>query len=322
VLTVLLGFGTAVGYAMHDFLMVKVVRAASVWTGLTWSMGVALAVLLPLALILDGLPGGSAEWQAVGIAVASGLAEAAGLACLLRGLVVGRLSLVTPLASLSGGLVAAIMVAGGESLSTAALVGLPLAVAGGLLASIERVPKEEVFGPDPAKAVPAENDPSPALAGDAPPPAGAQAPLPGRTRRRRTRATAGAGWALASSALFGVTMLLLAAATALHPVAIAAYGRLGTMAVLVPVALMVSGLRLPRPLAKRAAAAGCFDAGAFVALATAITIGPVAVASVLASLGGLVAAVLGFVVLRERLSAVQYAGVGLTCVAVAFLAAG
>ena len=316
-LTVLLGFGTATGYALHDFLMVKVVRAASVWTGLTWSMGVALAILLPLALVLDGPPSGSAEWRAAGIAVASGLAEAAGLACLLRGLVTGRLSLVTPLASLSGGLVALIMVLGGESLSSAALVGLPLAVAGGLLASIERVPKEEVFGPDPAETSSADAPAAEAFALS-----GTGASVPGRSRRRRTRATAGAGWALASSALFGVTMMLLAWATALHPVAVAAYGRLGTMVVLVPVTLVLAGLRLPRPLAKRAAVAGCFDAGAFVALATAISIGPVAIASVLASLGGLVAAVLGFFFLRERLSLLQYAGVALTCVAVALLAAG
>ena len=44
--------------------------------------------------------------------------------------------------------------------------------------------------------------------------------------------------------------------------------------------------------------------------------------AVLASLGGLVAAVLGYVFLRERLSAVQYAGVGITCIAEALLAAG
>ena len=103
-LTVVIGLGSALGYALHDFLMVKVVRVAPVWTGLAWSMGVGLAILLPLALALDGLPSGSAEWRAVGFAVASGLCEAAGLACLLRGLVVGSLSVVTPLASLSGGL--------------------------------------------------------------------------------------------------------------------------------------------------------------------------------------------------------------------------
>ena len=44
-LTVAIGLSSALGYALHDFLMVKVVRVASVWTGLAWSMGVGLAIL-------------------------------------------------------------------------------------------------------------------------------------------------------------------------------------------------------------------------------------------------------------------------------------
>ena len=49
-LTVVLGLGSALGYALHDFLMVKVVRAAAVCTALTWSMGVGLVILLPPAV--------------------------------------------------------------------------------------------------------------------------------------------------------------------------------------------------------------------------------------------------------------------------------
>ena len=293
-LTVVIGLGAALGYALHDFLMVKVVRAAAVWTALTWSMGVGLVILLPLALVIDGPPSGSAEWRAVAFAAASGVCEAAGLGCLLRGLVTGNLSVVTPLASLAGGFVAVIMIARGEPLTALAMVGLPLAVVGGLMASMEKAPKDEVFGPDDGGAAPA----------------------------RRTRATAGAGWALLSSALFAVTVLLFVEASALHPVALAAYGRLGTMVVLVPVALLLAGLRLPRPLARRSAYAGVFDAAAFVALAAAISIGPVAIASVVVSQGGTMAALLGLFVLRERLSRVQITGVALTCVAVALLATG
>ena len=293
-LTVVLGLGSALGYALHDFLMVKVVRAAAVWTALTWSMGVGLVILLPLALVIDGPPSGSAEWRAVAFATASGVCEAAGLGCLLRGLVTGNLSVVTPLASLAGGFVAVIMIARGEPLPALALIGLPLAVVGGLMASMEKAPKDEVFGPDHGAAAPA----------------------------RRTHATAGAGWALLSSALFSVTVLLFVEAGALRPVALAAYGRLGTMVVLVPIALMLAGLRLPRPLARRSAYAGVFDAAAFVALAAAISVGPVAIASVTCAQGGTMAAILGLVVLRERLSRVQIAGVALTCVAVALLATG
>jgi drug/metabolite transporter (DMT)-like permease len=294
-LTVVVGLGSALGYALYDFLMVKVVRAVAVLTALTWSMGVGLVVLLPLALVLTGPPDGSAEWRAVAYASAGGVCEAAGLGCLLRGLVTGNLSVVTPLASLAGGFVAGVTILHGESLPALAMIGLPLAVGGGLMASIERAPKEEVFGPGPA---------------------GGAGASPGR----RPRATAGAGWALLSSALFAVTVLLFAQATALHPVALAAYGRLGTMVVLVPATLLLAGIKLPAPLAKRAGVAGLFDAAAFVALAAAISVGPVAVASVVVSQGGTMAALLGLFFLRERLSRVQLIGVGLTCVAVALLA--
>jgi drug/metabolite transporter (DMT)-like permease len=306
-LTVVLGLGSALGYALHDFLMVKVVRAAAIWTALAWSMGVGLAILLPLALVSDGPPSGSAEWRAAGFAVVSGLCEAGGLACLLRGLVTGNLSIVTPLASLAGGFVAVVAIAGGESLPTLALIGLPLAVAGGLMASVEKAPKSEVFGPDTSGPAGLGADGAAAAAEGAP--------------ARRTRATAGAGWALLSSGLFAITVFLLAQATALNPVALAAYGRLGTVLVLVPVALFLAGLRLPRPLARRCAYAGVFDAAAFVALAAAITVGPLAVASVVISQGGTVAVLLGYVFLHERLSRVQYAGVAFTCLAVTLFAA-
>ena len=207
------------------------------------------------------------------------------------------------------------MIARGESLTALALIGLPLAVVGGLMASIERAPKEEVFdlpsGPPPSTAATRA--------------AGASASVrrtitPGPPgERRRTRATAGAGWALASAVIFSAAVLLVAEATALRPVALAAWGRLGTVALLVPVAMLLGGLRLPRPLVVRSAYAGVFDAAAFVALAAAIAIGPVAVASVVVSQVGTMAAVLGLIVLRERLSPVQYAGVALTGVAVAML---
>ena len=295
-LTVVLGLGSALGYALHDFLMVKVVRAAAVWTAMSWSMAVGLVITLPLALVLYGPPAGAAEWRAVGFAMAGGLCEAAALACLLRGLVTGNLSIVTPLASLAGGFVAVIAIIGGESLSTPAMIGLPLAVAGGLLASVEKAPAEELFGLDEDAALWAARAPA------------------------RARGTSGAGWALLSSALFAVVILLLAEASALQPVAIAAYGRLGTMVVLVPVALLLAGLRLPRRLAGRCGVAGLFDAAGFILFAAAIGIGPLAVASVVIAQGGTMAVLLGYLVLHERLSRLQYVGVACTCVACTLLA--
>jgi drug/metabolite transporter (DMT)-like permease len=311
-LTVVLGLGSALGYALHDFLMVRVVRAVALWTAMSWSMGVGLLILLPLALVLYGLPAGAAEWRAVGFAMAGGLCEAAALACLLRGLVTGNLSIVTPLASLAGGIVAVIAIIGGEALSTPAMIGLPLAVAGGLLASVEKAPAEEVFGPAGPEAIAdgaAAAEPPAAVAGQEP-----AAPI------RRARGTSGAGWALLSSALFAVVILLLAEAGALHPVAIAAFGRLGTMVVLVPVALLLGGLRLPRRLAGRCGIAGVFDASGFILFAAAIAIGPLAVASVVIAQGGTMAVLLGYLLLHERLSRLQYVGVACTCVACTLLA--
>jgi drug/metabolite transporter (DMT)-like permease len=280
VLTVVLGLGSAFGYAVHDFLMVKVVRGASLWAALTFVMVVGLAILLPLALIVDGLPHGDAQWRAVGYAAGSGILEALGLGALLKGLVRGRLSVVAPIASLSGGFAALIAIVMGETLPGLVLLGLPLAVVGGALASMERTPGEA----------------------------------------RSARPTAGAGWAFLCALLFSGTLVLFGAAKALPPLSLAAYGRLTTLVVLVPLALLTGGLRLPREFRPRVTVAGVVDAGAFFCLAAATGIGPVAVASVAVAQSGTMAALLGLVVLREKLSRVQIVGVVLTGVAITMLA--
>ncbi len=280
--TVLCGLGSALGYALHDLLMVRVVRAVSVWTALTWAMGVGLVVLLPLALLVDGVPSGAAEWRAVAFAAASGAVEVAGLGALLRGLVSGNLSVVAPLACLAGGFAAGAAIFAGESLSAAGWIGVPLAVAGGLLASMERRPDTGAG--------------------------------------RRVGATAGAGWALLSSLLFACTLLFFAGASALPPLSMAAAGRLSTMVILTPLAAALSGLRLPREFRVRTVGAGLFDATAFLLLALAVTLGPLAIASVTVAQSGTMAALLGLVVLRERLGRVQITGVALTLAAVTLLA--
>jgi drug/metabolite transporter (DMT)-like permease len=334
-LTVFLGLGSALGYVLHDYLMVRVVRAVAVWTAMAWSMGTGMVILVPLALILHGQPTGSAQWHAAAWAMAGGLCEAAALACLLRGLVTGNLSVVTPLASLAGGIVAVVAVAGGESLTVPAMIGLPLAVAGGLMASVERAPAEEVFGLEEGDGehAPVTNGAGAGLddgtqstrAGrDQRVDRGSEratqgervvAPVETRDRPLRSRGTAGAGWALLSSALFAIVILLLDQATALPSVSIAACGRVGTMVVLIPVALLLGGLRLPREYVRRAALAGVGDAAGFMLFTAAIVIGPLAVASVVISQGGTMAVILGYVALRERLSRVQYVGVACTIVA-------
>ena len=284
-LTVVTGLASAFGYAVHDYLLVRIVRSASLWTALLWVMLVGLVLLVPLALIVDGLPSGDAEWRAAGFAAASGVLEFLGLGALLKGLSTGNLSVVTPLGSLAGGFAALIAILLGESLPPIAWVGLPLAVLGGLMASVERAP-ESALG-----------------------------------ERRRTRATAGAGWALLSAVLFAGTLLLFSEATALPPISLAAVGRVSTTIVVIPVALFTGGLVLPRKFRARVTVAGAVDAAAFVALATAISLGPVAIASVSVAQAGTWAVIIGLVLLHEKLSRVQLAGVILTCFAITMLAA-
>ena len=314
-LTVVLGLGSALGYALHDFLMVKVVRAAAVWTAMSWSMAVGLVILLPLALVLYGLPAGAAEWRAVGFAMAGGLCEAAALACLLRGLVTGNLSIVTPLASLAGGFVAVIAIVGGESLSTPAMIGLPLAVAGGLLASVEKAPAEEVFGLDEDAAIDTRRDGSavdaPAAIEDTQSRAAAVRPRP-----RHVRSRLGAA--------------LVGAVRGRHPAA----GRGERPAARGDRRLRPSGHHgrpgAGGPAARRPAAAAparralrrgrLFDAAGFILFAAAIGVGPLAVASVVIAQGGTMAVLLGYLVLHERLSRLQYVGVACTCVACTLLA--
>jgi drug/metabolite transporter (DMT)-like permease len=173
----------------------------------------------------------------------------------------------------------------GETLPPIAWVGLPLAVLGGLMASVERSP-ESALG-----------------------------------ERRRTRATAGAGWALLSAVLFAGTLLLFAEATALPPVTLAAVGRVSTTVIVIPVALLTGGLSLPRQFRGRAVGAGVVDAAAFVALAAAISLGPVAIASVSVAQAGTWAVIIGLILLHEKLSRVQLAGVLITCAAITMLAA-
>ena len=259
--------------------------------------------------------------------MAGGLCEAAALACLLRGLVTGNLSIVTPLASLAGGFVAVIAIVGGESLSTPAMIGLPLAVAGGLLASVEKAPAEEAVRSGRGRGETSGWGDGCAGRGRRDRirrTQGVRRSRGGAVRRsaRRAHGTSGAGWALLSSALFAVVILLLAEASALPPVSIAAYGRLGTMVVLVPVTLLLADLRLPRGSRGRCGVAGLVDAAGFILFAAAITIGPLAVASVVIAQGGTMAVLLGYVVLHERLSWLQYVGVACTCVACTLLAIG
>jgi drug/metabolite transporter (DMT)-like permease len=138
VLTVVLSLGAALGWGFHDFLIQPATRRVGAFTAMFWVLLVSTAVLMTTALVLDGLPAGGAEWRAVGIAAGGGTTYVLGVALLFHALEVGKLSIVTPLVALMGGVGAVAAIILGERVGVYAAVALPLAVGGAVMASIVR----------------------------------------------------------------------------------------------------------------------------------------------------------------------------------------
>lgn len=281
-LTAALALSSAFAYTLHDYLMMRVVRAAPVLTALFWVQLVGAAVLLPLWLTMEGAPSGAGQWRAAGLAALTGPLEILALAFLLKGLALGKLSIVGPLAALGGGFGAAFAVALGEPVAGLAAIGLPLAVVGAVFSSVERGDEDE----------------------------------------RAVRATAGAGWALLCALTWGVEPVIIGEATDLLPsLSVLTIGRLTSLLVLAPFTALLGGFALQHVFRRRVAACGLIDVAGFAAWIAATAVGPVATASVLVAQAGTMSALFGTVALHERPTRVQLVGIAATVVAVTLLAA-
>jgi drug/metabolite transporter (DMT)-like permease len=127
---------------------------------------------------------------------------------------------------------------------------------------------------------------------------------------RRSTAT-GALPAFGAALCFGFMFALYAAAEDLGPVSVVAGGRLSALTILFALVLWRRPPVPSRALASRLLALGVLDAGAFVAYAYAAARGPVSVAAVVAGQFATLSAVVGIVLLRERLRPHQYFGIAL-----------
>lgn len=279
-LTAALSLSAALAYTAHDYLMMRVVRATPVLTALFWVQLVGLAILMPLWLMFEELPQGGEQWRAAGLAALSGPIEIIALACLLKGLAVGKLSVVGPLAALGGGFGAAFAIALGEPVAGLASIGLPLAVVGAVLSSVERSGESG----------------------------------------RQVKATAGAGWGLLCALVWGVEPILIDKATLLPSLTVVTIGRLASLLVLAPLTALLGGFVLQRVFVRRVGVAGVLDVAGFIAWVAGTAIGPVATASVLVAQSGTMSAVFGTVVLRERPKKVQLVGIASAVAAVTLLA--
>jgi drug/metabolite transporter (DMT)-like permease len=300
VLTILTGLLSSLAYATSDMLSQHVSRATSVVRLMVWVLGVGVVCVVPAALLSDGLPGGADEWRSVGVGALSGCIYVGAYFSLLAGLQRGDLSLVTSLSALQGAFAAAAAILLGESVTPLVAAGLVLAVAGGTLAAFQGRPGADESG-------------------DA-----SDGESSGRPEGART-ATAGAGWALLSGVLFAVVVVLYDYAQSLSWLSLAAVSRLSSFLVVVPLALAVGrgalpGTGLTPRLRGIAVGAGLLEILGLVSLTISVSLGPLAVASVMVSQFATFGVLLGLVVLRERPRPHQLVGVVCTIVAVSVLA--
>ena len=94
--TIILSLFTALSYALQDYLMMPVARAASVIAGVLWIRVVAVLAVVAVAAIVGDLPSGGEEWRAAGFAALGGVFEVAAFLAWLTALSRGQLSVVSP----------------------------------------------------------------------------------------------------------------------------------------------------------------------------------------------------------------------------------
>lgn len=135
-LTVLTGLLTSLSYATSDMFSQRVTRETRPLTQMVWVLVTGVIIVLPVALLLRGLPD-AGEWQGAGLSALAGVIYVGALFCLLHGLQVGDLGLVSALTALQGAYVSVAVIVLGEPVTPPIVVALILCAAGAVLASFE-----------------------------------------------------------------------------------------------------------------------------------------------------------------------------------------
>jgi drug/metabolite transporter (DMT)-like permease len=136
VLTVLAGLLTSLSYAVSDMLSQNVARATRPLTQMVWVLVTGVVLVVPVALMVSGLPG-EGEWGGAGLAALAGVLYFFALFCLFQGLRAGDLGLISALTSLQGGYVAVVVIGLGEPVTPLLGGALVLCAVGAVLTSVE-----------------------------------------------------------------------------------------------------------------------------------------------------------------------------------------
>src|SRR5215213_10002684 len=273
---VVLGLLASLGWGVGDFGGGLASRSAPVLGVLLWSQVASLAIGIPILL---GSHEPAMRLQDFGIGVTAGSISGVGLALLYRGLSVGRMGVVAP--------IAAVITSGLPVLFGFAVQGVPSILAvGGIACAVM-----SVFL---VSRAPAEADGRPS----------------------------GIKYALVAGTTFATFTILasfLAEGLIVTPVLVFRITSIVTIASWI--ALGRQPWRVPRRLIPALFAIGVIDMSATAAYLSAIAIGPLAIAAILASLYPVMTTLLASVVLRERMTAVHAAGILAAGAAVALIAA-
>jgi drug/metabolite transporter (DMT)-like permease len=298
VLAAVLALTASTAYGTSDFVATYAARHVTPLAIAWWAHVLGSTVVGAIALAVAGLPDASA----LGFGVLAGAIAGAGLVLFYGALARGPVSIVTPLAATGVAIPVLVGVARGEGPGAIGWVGLAVAAFGVLTVATTRRSDEE---PDP---------PCP----------GARPGCPEEQGVRSPRLPPVLG-ALLAAACFGVAFVLVDAggqeASALW---VAAGLQTGGLLGLIPVVLTVSVRRIVVTPAGVPAliGAGALAAGGDVALAMAFAQGSLGTVSVLSSLDSIVSVLLAQLVLMERLTGRQAAGVVAALSGALLLAAG
>lgn len=270
----------ALSWGTGDFFGGLASRRAHVLTVLVLSQAVGLAGVAAWAVASGDSPPGLAD---IVPAVGAGMAGAAGLAALYRGMAIGAMGIVAPISALSPAVPLAVDLVRGDAPAAVQWAGIATALTGVVLLARE----------------------------------------PGGTTTRGTGLAAGVSLALVAALGFGLFVVGLDAASdggATWAVVVARTS--STLVALCAVLLVSVPLRPPRRLLPAIAAVGVFDTTANALVAVATTYGSAGIVAVLSALYPLTTILLARVFLSERLDRPRRVGGVLALAGAALVAIG
>ena len=138
-----LALGASIAWGASDFLGGLATRRLPVVVVLLGAQAVGLALAATAwALAEPQLP----PLEAIALGVGAGLAELLGFACLYRGLAIGEMTAIAPLAALTAVLPVTVAVGGGEQVAALEAGGMLLAIAGSAAAAADPASRRPARG--------------------------------------------------------------------------------------------------------------------------------------------------------------------------------